>query len=69
MQLAKVVDERKAIERLEKIRQLNEESRWINRKLYKLMLQKDLYVIAYQRIKSKPGNMTPGTDDETDPCW
>jgi len=55
----------KTIERLETIRQLNAESGWINQKLYKLMTQQDLYVVAYQRIKSNPGNMTPGTDDET----
>jgi len=24
-----------------------------------------LYILAYERIKSKPGNMTPGTDEET----
>jgi group II intron reverse transcriptase/maturase len=54
-----------AIKRLEVVRQLNARSGWTNQKLYKLMLQPDLYVVAYQRIKSEPGNMTPGTDDET----
>jgi hypothetical protein len=29
------------------------------------MYKEDLYIIAYERIKSKPGNMTPGTDEET----
>src|SRR5579864_2711542 len=29
------------------------------------MYKHDLYIIAYERIKSKPGNMTPGTDGET----
>ena len=29
------------------------------------MYEEDLYVVAYERIKSKPGNMTPGTDGET----
>ena len=24
-----------------------------------------MYILAYERIKSKPGNMTPGTDEET----
>ncbi len=29
------------------------------------MYKEDLYILAYERIKSKPGNMTPGTDEET----
>jgi group II intron reverse transcriptase/maturase len=29
------------------------------------MYKEDLYVLAYERIKSKPGNMTAGTDEET----
>jgi group II intron reverse transcriptase/maturase len=29
------------------------------------MYRPDLYIMAYERIKSKPGNMTPGTDGET----
>ncbi|GHO63836.1 hypothetical protein KSC_027280 [Ktedonobacter sp. SOSP1-52] len=29
------------------------------------MYREDLYIVAYERIKSKPGNMTPGTDEET----
>ncbi|HEX6555215.1 MAG TPA: reverse transcriptase domain-containing protein [Ktedonobacteraceae bacterium] len=65
MQLAEVAETPKTIQRLEKIRQLNAISSWRNQKLYKLMLQPDLYVVAYQNIKSEPGNMTAGTDDET----
>lgn len=56
----------KSLERLEVIRKLNGASRgWVNDDLYRLMLKKDMYVLAYERLKSKPGNMTPGTDDET----
>ena len=29
------------------------------------MYKEDLYILAYERMKSKPGNMTPGTDEET----
>ena len=29
------------------------------------MYKRDLYIIAYERIKSAPGNMTPGTDGKT----
>jgi nicotine oxidoreductase len=56
----------KCLERLEVIRKLNGENReWVNDDLYRLMLRKDMYVLAYERLKSKPGNMTPGTDDKT----
>ena len=56
----------KSLERLEVIRKLNGENReWVNDDLSRLMLRKDMYVLAYERLKSNPGNMTPGTDDET----
>jgi group II intron reverse transcriptase/maturase len=56
----------KSLERLEVIRKLNGANReWVNNDLYRLMLRKDMYVLAYERLKSIPGNMTPGTDDET----
>jgi len=52
--------------RLEVIRKLNGENReWDNSELYRLMYKQDVYILAYERIKSHPGNMTPGTDDET----
>ncbi len=38
---------------------------WVNRDLYRLMYSPRLYVDAYERIKSKPGNMTPGPDGST----
>lgn len=38
---------------------------WINRDLYRLLYNPSLYVLAYERLKSKPGNMTPGTDRQT----
>lgn len=38
---------------------------WINRGLYRLLYNPDLYLLAYERLKSKPGNMTPGTDGQT----
>src|SRR5436305_9741207 len=52
-------------ERLEYLRQANSNRQWINGELYRLMYRSDLYILAYERIKSKPGNMTPGTDKET----
>src|SRR5258708_5889451 len=54
------------LRRLEVIRKLNGENReWANSELYRLMYKQDLYILAYERIKSHPGNMTPGTGDET----
>jgi group II intron reverse transcriptase/maturase len=38
---------------------------WINRGLYRLLYNPSLYVLAYERLKSKPGNMTRGTDGQT----
>jgi len=58
-------NQKAAIERLEVIRQLNRKRGWINRDLFRLLFKPDLYEIAYERIKSEPGNMTAGTDGET----
>src|SRR6266567_4940619 len=55
----------KTLDRLEILRKLNSNKEWINHELYRLLYREDLYVVAYERIKSKPGNMTPGTDGET----
>jgi nicotine oxidoreductase len=52
-------------ERLEYLRKANRNRQWINDDLYRLLYKADLYILAYERIKSKPGNMTPGTDGET----
>lgn len=35
------------------------------RDIYKLMMSQELYILAYRNIKSKPGNMTPGSDKIT----
>jgi len=55
----------KTIARLERLQQLHSNREWINHELYRRRYREDLYIIAYARIKSKPGNMTPGTDAET----
>ena len=55
----------KTLERLERLRALNSNEQWVNHEVYRLMYKEDLYILAYERIKSKPGNMTPGTDEET----
>jgi len=55
----------KTFDRLERLRTLNSNRHWKNRDLYRLMYKEDLYVLAYEQIKSKPGNLTPGTDGET----
>jgi group II intron reverse transcriptase/maturase len=51
--------------RLEHLRRLNSNETWVNYDVYRLLYREDLYIVAYERIKSKPGNMTPGTDEET----
>jgi retron-type reverse transcriptase len=55
----------RTLERIERLRKLNSAKGWVNDDLYRLMYREDLYIIAYERIKSKPGNMTPGTDGAT----
>src|SRR5260370_30931123 len=55
----------KTLERLEYLRKLNSNQQWVNHNLYRMMYKEDLYILAYERLKSKPGNMTPGTDEET----
>lgn len=56
----------KSLERLEVIRKLNGKNRaWVNSDLYKLMFDEGMYIEAYGRLASNPGNMTPGSDDET----
>ncbi len=52
-------------ERLEYLRKANSNRQWKNDDLYRLLYRVDLYILAYERIKSKPGNMTPGMDGET----
>jgi len=47
------------------IRKLNAKREWINDRLYGLTAKEDLLIVAYERLKSQPGNMTPGSDDET----
>ncbi|WP_114946279.1 reverse transcriptase domain-containing protein [Microvirga calopogonii] len=60
-----VPDGTKGLRRLQKVSKLNENPKWVNRDLYRLMYEPDLYIAAYENIKSSPGNMTAGTDNET----
>ncbi|MBB4091966.1 reverse transcriptase domain-containing protein [Brucella pecoris] len=60
-----VPDGTKGLRRLQKVRKLNENPTWVNRDLYRLMYEEDLYILAYENIKSSPGNMTAGADGET----
>jgi group II intron reverse transcriptase/maturase len=65
MQLLEMAGSVKVLERLEVIRKLNTKREWINDRLYGLTAKEDLLIVAYERLKSQPGNMTPGSDDET----
>ncbi len=55
----------KTLQRLERLRQLNTDREWTNTNLYRLMYKEDLYIVAYERMKSAPGNMAPGSDGKT----
>lgn len=50
------------LSKLQKIYSLCKENKdfIVNDKLYRLLYDKNLYYAAYQKLKSKPGNMTPG---------
>src|SRR5438132_1701131 len=54
-----------ASQRLKALLQLNSNRDWQNKDLYRLMYREDLYVLAYERVKSKPANVTTGTDGAT----
>ncbi len=60
-----VPDGTRGLRRLQIIRKLNGDPTWVNQDLYRLMYEPDLYIAAYENIKSSPGNMTPGADGET----
>lgn len=51
-----------AYDRLDKLRQLNTQHDWVNRDLYRLLFKPELHILAYEKIKSAPGNMTRGSD-------
>jgi group II intron reverse transcriptase/maturase len=55
----------KTLQRLECLRKLNTDREWLNCNLYRLLYKVDLYIVAYERMKSAPGNMTPGSDGKT----
>lgn len=48
--------------KLQKIRELCENNKdfIVTDKLYRLLFDRQLYYAAYQKLRSKPGNMTPG---------
>jgi group II intron reverse transcriptase/maturase len=50
---------------LEALRKHNVDRGWVNFDLYRLLYRPELYEVAYEKIKSKPGNMTAGSDGQT----
>jgi len=58
-------ESQRTLHRLERLRQLNTDRNRVNENLYRLMYKEDVYILAYERIKSAPGNMTPGSDGKT----
>lgn len=65
VQTIEVAGSLKVLERLEVNRKLNAKREWINDRLYGLTTKEDLLIMAYERLKSQSGNMTPGSDDQT----
>lgn len=53
------------LDRLQQLEKLNSNPAWVNQDIYRLMFREDLFIAAYERIKSIPGNMTPGIDGST----
>lgn len=53
------------LKRLSKLRELNANPAWVNPDLYRLLYCPDIYIVAYERIKSSPGNMTKAADGTT----
>jgi len=53
------------LEALERLREQNKDLTHKNHSLIELVGSVDLLKLAYELIKSKPGNMTPGSDKET----
>lgn len=45
--------------------QHSDDSNYKFERLYRILFNKEMFFIAYQRIYAKPGNMTPGTDGQT----
>ncbi|TXI28265.1 MAG: hypothetical protein E6Q69_16610 [Aquipseudomonas alcaligenes] len=54
-----------AYDRLDKLRELNARDGWVNNDLYRLLFKPELHILAYEKIKSAPGNMTRGSDGKT----
>jgi group II intron reverse transcriptase/maturase len=56
----------KVLNKLESLNSRNKKNKFaVNKDLYRLICDEQLLVIAYNTIKSKQGNMTPGPDNET----
>ncbi|MFL1529050.1 reverse transcriptase domain-containing protein [Pseudomonas sp. O230] len=55
----------KSFIRIETLRKANADPNFVNDRIYRLMFKEDLYIAAYEKIKSKPGNMTAGNDGTT----
>lgn len=54
------------LKRLEQIRTKNKSNtNWINQDLYRLLYKEDMYISAYENIKSNKGATTPGSTSET----
>jgi group II intron reverse transcriptase/maturase len=59
--------ENKILRKLDILRKNNTETTWINKdsELYSFLVKKEMYIIAYENLKSNKGALTPGTDNKT----
>jgi len=53
------------LKQLDTLRRLNANSEWRNTDIYRLLYKEDFYHVAYERVKSKLGNMISDADSET----
>jgi len=65
-ELAEIPEEDlKDLKQLATLRKLNANPSWRNTDIYRLLYRRGLHIVAYQSIRSKPGNMTSGADAAT----
>jgi len=56
----------KVLLRLEQIRDRNtKNTKYVNKDLYRLLYKKEIYIVAYNKLKDNQGAMTPAVDTET----
>lgn len=56
----------KGLDRIKMVRNLSEkDSTWVHKELFRILRQDDIWVLAYENLKSNKGGLTPGVDLST----